>query len=161
MTRILDQFRAHSVSLFSLAVAISALLYTSWRYEETEYNWNVRVAGFEMLVTLGELQRVVYLNHYDRDLEAGNPRHGWVQVMVLRAWARSCPSRCRQKQSDCLPYGTSTGWGSAGKIPPWRRSTTPSTNPATWCWKYCGRCADRQALFRQGFSAPPARPAGL
>lgn len=102
MTRILDQFRAHSVSLFTLAVAISALLYTSWRYEETEYNWNVRVAGFEMLVTLGELQRVVYLNHYDRDLEAGNPRHGWVQVMVLRDLGAIMPEPLPAKAEGLL-----------------------------------------------------------
>lgn len=84
MSRILEQVRNNAVSLMSLVVAVSALLYTSWRYEESEFNWNVRVAGFEMLVTLGELQRVVYLKHYDRDEEAGNPRNGWVHVMVLR-----------------------------------------------------------------------------
>ena len=79
-----EQIRRNAVALISLVVALSTLLYTTWRNEETEDNWNTRVAGFEMLTTLGELQRIVYLNHYDGDLDEGNPRKGWVRVMVLR-----------------------------------------------------------------------------
>lgn len=79
-----EQIRRNAVALISLVVALSTLLYTTWRNEETEDNWNTRVAGFEMLMTLGELQRIVYLNHYDGDTDEGSPRKGWVRVMVLR-----------------------------------------------------------------------------
>lgn len=79
-----EQIRRNAVALISLVVALGTLLYTTWRNEETEDNWNTRVAAFEMLTTLGELQRIVYLNHYDGDLDEGNPRKGWVRVMVLR-----------------------------------------------------------------------------
>jgi hypothetical protein len=79
-----EQVRRNAVALISLVVALGTLLYTTWRNEETEDNWNTRVAGFEMLTTLGELQRIVYLNHYDGDLDEGSPRKGWVRVMVLR-----------------------------------------------------------------------------
>ena len=86
-----EQIQRNAVALISLVIALSALLYTTWRNEETEDNWNTRVAGFEMLVTLGELQRIVYLNHYDGDTEEGSPRKGWVRVMTLRDLSEIMP----------------------------------------------------------------------
>ncbi len=79
-----QQIQNNAVAIISLVVALSALLYTAWRNEQSEWNWNVRVAGFEMLVNLAELQRIVYLNHYDGDASEGNPRKGWVRVLLLR-----------------------------------------------------------------------------
>lgn len=48
--------RKNAVSLISLAVAVSALSYNTWRNEKTEHNRNVRVAGFETLKELAALQ---------------------------------------------------------------------------------------------------------
>jgi hypothetical protein len=49
------QLRRHSVALVSLFVAFSSLAYNTWRNEKTEMNRNVRTAGVEMLLQLGEL----------------------------------------------------------------------------------------------------------
>ncbi len=62
-----NQMRQHSVALISLAIALSSLAYNTWRNEQTEANRNVRAAGIELLLKLGELDRVVFLIHYDRD----------------------------------------------------------------------------------------------
>jgi hypothetical protein len=94
------QLQQNAVAIISLAVAATALLYTTWRNEKSEWNWNVRVAGFEMLMSLGELQRIVYLNHYDGDAAEGSPRKGWVRVMVLRDLGLVMP--------DPLPERTDT-----------------------------------------------------
>ena len=62
--------RQHSVALISLAIALSSLAYNTWRNEQTEANRNVRTAGIELLLKLGELDRVVFFSHYDRPLTA-------------------------------------------------------------------------------------------
>ena len=45
----LKQLQKNSLSLISLFVAFSALSYNTWRNEQTEYNRNIRSAGFEVL----------------------------------------------------------------------------------------------------------------
>jgi hypothetical protein len=79
-----EQLRRNTVALISLVVALSSLGYNTWRNEQTEYNRNQRQAAFEILLKLGELQRVVFHSHYDRDREKGNPRTGWAYVLTVR-----------------------------------------------------------------------------
>ena len=80
----LKQIKHNSLSLISIVVALSALSYNTWRNEQTEYNRNIRHAGFEVLLHVGEIQRIVYLAHYDKDTQRGNPRSGWVEILVIR-----------------------------------------------------------------------------
>jgi hypothetical protein len=70
--------------LISLIIALSSLAYNTWRNEQTEENRNVRTAGIELLLKLGELERVVFYSHYDRDSERGNPRSGWAYALTIR-----------------------------------------------------------------------------
>ena len=78
------QLRRHSVALISLAIALSSLAYNTWRNEKTEANRNIRTAGLELLLKLGELDRVVFFGHYDKDNDRGNPRSGWAYVLTIR-----------------------------------------------------------------------------
>ena len=84
MSSFRSQLRQHSVALISLAIALSSLAYNTWRNERTEANRNVRTAGIELLLKLGELDRVVFLSHYDKDEVRGNPRSGWAYVLTAR-----------------------------------------------------------------------------
>lgn len=86
-----QQIKANLLAIISLVVALTALSYNTWRNELTEHNRNVRAAGFEMLLHLGELQRITYLVHYDMALDRQSPRDGWVEVMVLRDLAEIMP----------------------------------------------------------------------
>ena len=80
-----DQVRRNSVALISLFVAVSGLSYNTWRNERSEYNRNQRVSSFEVLLKLGELQQLVFHNHYDRDSDdKGNPRTGWALVLTIQ-----------------------------------------------------------------------------
>jgi len=79
-----SQIGRHSVALISLLVALSSLAYNTWRNEQTEENRNIRTAGIELLLKLGELERVVFYSHYDRDQDRGNPRSGWAYVLTIR-----------------------------------------------------------------------------
>ncbi len=84
MNTIISQVGRHSVALISLIVALSSLAYNTWRNEQTEENRNIRTAGIELLLKLGELDRVVFYSHYDRDQERGSPRSGWAYALTIR-----------------------------------------------------------------------------
>ena len=92
-----QQFKRNSLAIISLFVAFSALGYNTWRNEQTEENRNIRAAGFEMLLHIGQLQRISYLAHYDKDLQQGNPRSGWVEVLVLRDLSMLMPAELQQQ----------------------------------------------------------------
>ncbi|HUO81583.1 MAG TPA: hypothetical protein VM616_01855 [Gammaproteobacteria bacterium] len=78
-----EQLRRNAVALISLVVALTALGYNTWRNEQTELNRNLRHAGFEVLLKLGELQRVAFDLRYDRERMAGTPRVGWSYVLEI------------------------------------------------------------------------------
>lgn len=78
------QLRENAVALTSLTLVVVGLAYNTWRNEQSEFNDNIRAAGFEILVKLGELERVVFHNHYDMDEERGNPRTGWAYVLTIK-----------------------------------------------------------------------------
>ncbi len=82
--RMPEQLRRHSVALISLVVALSSLAYNTWRNEQTEANRNVRTAGIELLLKLGELDQVVFFSHFEMDSARGNPRQGWAIVLMVR-----------------------------------------------------------------------------
>ncbi len=84
MNTIINQIARHSVALISLIVALSSLAYNTWRNEQSEENRNIRTAGIELLLKLGELDRVVFYSHYDQDRDRGNPRSGWAYALTIR-----------------------------------------------------------------------------
>ncbi|MGV6827230.1 MAG: hypothetical protein ACWA5Q_09650 [bacterium] len=114
--KILDQVNRNLVAIISLVVAVTSLSYAAWRNEVTEANRNVRTAGFEMLMNLGDLQRIVYLGHYDRDPIAGNPRKGWVRVMILRDLGTIMPDPL-PRESSLLIETWKTNWQGIGNDP--------------------------------------------
>lgn len=78
------QVRRNAVAIISLAVALTALGYNTWRNEVSEDNRNHRQAAFEILSKLNQLQQVVFHRHYDMDeQDRGNPRLGWTIVLTI------------------------------------------------------------------------------
>ena len=73
---LIQQIRNNLGAIISLLVAISSLSYNTWRNELTEENYSIRVAGFETLKSLGELQTIVDYGHYEQ-----NP--GWGRVLLI------------------------------------------------------------------------------
>lgn len=85
LNRIRDQVKRNAVALISLIIAITSLGYNSWRNEQSENNRNQRFASFELLLKLGELQELIYLNHYDCNATLrGNARSGWVMIQTIQ-----------------------------------------------------------------------------
>jgi hypothetical protein len=76
MTSIREQFRANAVALISIAIAIIALGYNTWRNETTESQRNVRHAAFRVLESLGELQEIVDARYYYLPFETAHVSEG-------------------------------------------------------------------------------------
>lgn len=81
----IKQVKQNSVALISLFIALSGLTYNTWRNEKTEENRNQRLAAFEVLVKINELQQVVFHHYYDKDTtDKGNLRIGWVLILTIQ-----------------------------------------------------------------------------
>lgn len=86
-----EQLKRHSVALISLTVAITSFAYNTWRNEKSEGNRNVRTAGIELLIKLGDLDRIVLHEQFgqratfDEGLPTTmNTRSGWAYVLTVR-----------------------------------------------------------------------------
>jgi hypothetical protein len=86
-----DQLRNNLVAIISLAVALTALGYSTWRNERTELNRNVRAAGFELLANVGSLQQVVFYAHFAPGDARGDARMGWAEVLTIVDLAELMP----------------------------------------------------------------------
>jgi hypothetical protein len=85
------QIRRNSLALLSLTVAISALFYNTWRNESTEANRNIRVAEFEMLKYLGEVQQIIDYAHYRKDQQRGDVTVGLSRILLIHDLAMLTP----------------------------------------------------------------------
>lgn len=79
-----EQIRRNSLSFLSLIVALSALFYNTWRNESTEHNRNIRVAEFEILKDLGNLQELIDYAHFRKDQQKGDLTHGLAYVQAIK-----------------------------------------------------------------------------
>lgn len=100
--RLARQIKRNQLAIISLIVALTALGYNTWRNELTESNRTIRQAGFNMLVHIGELQRITYLAHYDNDKDGGNPRKGWAEVLLLKDLATLIPGEVHTSANELL-----------------------------------------------------------
>ena len=105
------QLQRNTVALISVVIAVSSLSYNTWRNEKTEANRNQRVAAFEILMKLSELQQIVFHHYYDKDTrDRGNPRTGWIYVLTIRDLSRLMPTRLHQDTDNLLAVWKNN-WG--------------------------------------------------
>jgi len=86
------QIRNNLIAIISLIIAITALSYNTWRNEQTEKNRNTRMAAFEVLKELGELQIIVNNSHYQHDKAMGNPFLGWGHIAIISDLGQLLPN---------------------------------------------------------------------
>jgi hypothetical protein len=100
MIRLRQQLRDNLVALTSLAIALAALGYNTWRNERTERNRNIRVAGIELLQEIGSLQQIIFYAHYAEDDQRGDPRMGWADVLTINDLATLMPADVLREASE-------------------------------------------------------------
>ncbi len=108
------QLKQNMVAIISLVLAILSLSYNTWRNELTEHNRNIRQAGFEMLMTLGEVHQIVFFLHYDKDEVRGNPRLGWAKVLLVADLAAIMPDSV-SASAESLTATWGVDWPALGK----------------------------------------------
>lgn len=108
-----EQVRQNLVAIISLTVALSGLAYNTWRNEKSEWNDNIRTAGFEVLLEVGQLQRVVFFSHYDKDTGQGNPRAGWAHVLTIHDLSQVIPDPVPGRAED-LKAAWEAHWDTLG-----------------------------------------------
>lgn len=91
-----EQVRSNLVAIVSLAVALTALGYSTWRNERTEQNRNVREAGFELLSEVGQLQELVLYAHFTQGDMRGDLRMGWADTLNVQDLAALMPAEVRR-----------------------------------------------------------------
>jgi len=70
-------------AIFSIIFTFVGFSYNAWRLEISEDNNNIRIASFQVLQELANLELLVYTAHYDQDVINGSPRKGWVKVNLI------------------------------------------------------------------------------
>lgn len=78
-----EQIKHNFLAIISLTIAVIALVYSTWRDEQTEKNLNIRMASFELLKCLGQLQTIVNLSHFDSSNSMADPFLGWGYVVLV------------------------------------------------------------------------------
>jgi hypothetical protein len=79
--------RRHAVALISLAVALFATSYNTWRNQTTEAHRNTRTAAFMVLDALGQLQEISDRRFYGGDRSDANRIAGYGKAGVVRDMA--------------------------------------------------------------------------
>src|SRR5262245_9011048 len=97
-----QQMRINAVALISLAVALSSLAYNTWRNERTEQNRSVRVAAFEVLKNLGELQVIVNCAYFGKNQRLGDPMAGWGRVTLISDLSQLLPPPAPERAERLL-----------------------------------------------------------
>lgn len=100
-TQFQTKYQLYQVTLiFSILFSLLGFSYNVWRMEISEQNNTIRTASFEMLVELSSLEQLVYIAHYDGDLDEGSPRKGWVKVGLITDLSVLTDTSIEQKADD-------------------------------------------------------------
>jgi hypothetical protein len=80
-----QQLKQNLLAILSIAIAINALAYNSWRNELSEENRNYREAGFEIMREAAHLQYLIDTTTFAKDKQKADPIDGWVRVNLIVA----------------------------------------------------------------------------
>ena len=121
----LKRIRENIIALISVLIAVSALFYSTWRLEVTEQNRNIRIASFESLRTLTDLQLLIDYAYYDKDAERGNPIKGWSYVIYVNDLS-SAISPDVKTNSEVLYQSWQENWENVSAQPDAQKAVTLS-----------------------------------
>ena len=95
-------FRAQMIGVSSVIVALLAILLNGHRNDLSERNHNVRVAEFEILRNLAELQQMVDVTYFDRNGGKGTQSFTLSRILVIRDLAALSPEPVQQSAEKLM-----------------------------------------------------------
>ena len=87
-------------AIASVVFAFIGFSYNAWRMEASEDNNNTRIASFQILQELAELELIVFAAHYDNNKIDGSPRKGWVKVNLIHDLSYLAVDKVHLKTKD-------------------------------------------------------------
>lgn len=112
--------------------------HAGWRDNSIEEHRNIRVAGFEVLKNLGELQLVVDYARYQKDRQLGNPTTGWGRVLLVRDLAQVMPKPAPQAAERVFQIWQAE-WenvpDSEESVKRMTMKSAPRARPCSKCWR--------------------------
>lgn len=103
------QIEKNLLAIISLAVAIVALSYNSWRNELSEDNRNIRAAGFEIMREAASLQAYIDTKTYTDMDKSEEAIPGWVSINFIVSMSELVSSDIK-RQADNLKEVWSDNW---------------------------------------------------
>ncbi len=100
-------------TVFGIMFAMIGFSYNVWRMEISEENNNIRMACFEILTELADLEQIIYTAHYDQNVIEGSPRKAWVKVGLIRDLTYLTAPAVEKKAND-LYEAWSRNWSAIG-----------------------------------------------
>jgi len=95
------QLKENYLSIFSLFIAVVALIHNNLLYEKSERNRNIRTASFEILMKLGELQQTVNTAYFDPTSKFSLIK-GWGYIALIGDLSKLIPSPVPQKAEKLI-----------------------------------------------------------
>ncbi len=111
------QVQQNIIAISSLLVALLGLSANVSYMQEKEFNSNLRVASFQLLIELSELEKVTFQLQYDEETAAINARTGWVKVRLIEGLSK-LTSKNIQQDADKLMLSWQNNWQELGQDPP-------------------------------------------
>lgn len=102
-------FRAQMAGVASVVVAFFAIMVNGHRNELTERNRNIRVAEFEILRNLADLQQMVDTTYFDHGGGKGGQSFTFSRILVIRDLAALSPEPVQQAAEKLM-----TAWRANG-----------------------------------------------
>jgi len=123
------QIKKNIIALISLAIAISALAYNSWRNELSEQNRNTRAAGFEIIKEAAKLQSFLDHSTYSdgQDSEKSTPIEGWVRINLIGSLSTFMNAEVKLKAKKLLAVWQEN-WQSIEEEPDANKTVTMAIN---------------------------------
>lgn len=98
--------------VLSLVLSAASFSYNAWRMEVSEANNNRRMASFELIKVLAELEQNLYAAYYDKDDVSGSPRIAWVKVGAVKELS-FLTDKPVQKEAEILSELWAENWARA------------------------------------------------
>jgi hypothetical protein len=86
-----QQLKENCIAIISLVIAIVALYHNEKLYEKSEHNRNIRIAAFEVLMRLGELQQLVNTLNFDKASSSNVLMQGWGHIALIGDLSKLIP----------------------------------------------------------------------
>ena len=95
-----QQVQQNLLAIISIAIAITALSYNSWRNEQSEDNRNFRAAGFEIMREAAHLQLLVDTATYSEKSKDVDAIKGWVSVNLILSLSDLMTPEIKKQATD-------------------------------------------------------------